>query len=115
VNILPQNLVERNTQVRHNLWLTSTGAVVGYGPILAPNGLTYCFTCGTDECTHVQQCDDAWQAGTDSVRWCDDCWAGRHCGSCVCCSSAIPFDGIAPDNSSDESSETARLGLPVEW
>lgn len=28
---------------------------------------------------------------------------------------AIPFDGITPDSSGDESSEEARLGLPVGW
>lgn len=27
----------------------------------------------------------------------------------------IPFDGIAPDDGGDESTEAARLGLPVEW
>lgn len=28
---------------------------------------------------------------------------------------AIPFDGSPPNDSSDESTEAARLGLPVEW
>lgn len=95
MNSIAQLTVEHNRQIRANLWQTESGAVVGYGPRLAANGFVFCFTCGTDECQHVQQLDEAWLAGQDSVE--------------------IPFDGSLLDDSGDESTEAARLGLPVEW
>lgn len=92
---ISQLTTKHNRQIRPNLWQTESGAVVGYGPRLAANGFVFCFTCGTDECQHVQQLDEAWLVGLDSVE--------------------IPFDGIAPDDSGDESTNEARLGLPVGW
>lgn len=94
MNILSQVLPEHNTQLRAGLWLTPQGAVVGYGPMLAANGLAYCFTCGTDECSHVQQCDQAWLSGRDSVE--------------------IPFMG-EPIPYEDEGDRESEYGLTPEW
>lgn len=96
MNSLTQVLPKRNTQLRPNLWQTTTGAVVGYGAMLAPNGLAFCFTCGTDECSHVQQCDEAWLAGRDSQE--------------------IPFMGepVTYDDSAEYNQE-AEYGIPPAW
>lgn len=95
MSILTQISPTVNRQVRPNLWLTESGALVGYGPMLAPTGYAFCFTCGTDECQHVQRLDEAWLAGQDSVE--------------------IPFDSSSPADSGDESTNEARLGLMAEW
>lgn len=93
--ILPQVHSQHNTQIRRNLWQTPEGAVVGYGAMLAPGGFYFCFTCNASDCSHIKASDEAWMKGEDSAE--------------------IPFDGSMPAGSGDESSEAARLGLPVEW
>lgn len=83
-------------KIRPNLWQVN-GHVIGYGAILAPTGLYFCFTCNGPECQGVQVVDEAWIAGEDSA-FCASCQMGSHCGACSCCAGdSIPFDGMVPD------------------
>ena len=50
-------------KIRPNLWQSADGAVIGFGAILAPNGLYFCFTCNGPECEHTQAVDAEWLAG----------------------------------------------------
>lgn len=54
-------------KVRPNLWQAADGAVIGFGAILAPGGLYFCFTCNTAECGHAASVDEAWISGDDSA------------------------------------------------
>lgn len=69
--------VQQFSKIRPNLWQARDGSVIGFGAILAPGGLYYCFTCSADDCSHVATVDEAWMAGEDSAE--------------------IPFDGMTPD------------------
>lgn len=74
------NIINSNqtiSKIRSNLWQVADGAVIGYGAILAPGGLYYCFTCSADDCPHVGTVDEAWVAGEDSAE--------------------IPFDGMVDE------------------
>lgn len=64
------------SKIRPNLFQLPTGHVIGYGAILAPGGLGYCFTCNEPDCDHVATVDEDWLAGGHSVE--ED----------------IPFDGM---------------------
>lgn len=55
------------SKVRPNLFQLPTGQVIGFGAILAPGGLYYCFTCNGPECQHVQAVEEDWLAGRHSV------------------------------------------------
>lgn len=64
------NIINSNqtiSKIRPNLWQLDTGHVVGFGTILAPDGLYFCFTCSADNCPHVETVSEAWVAGEDSA------------------------------------------------
>lgn len=61
------NQTEPIVKVRPNLWQAGDGAVIGFGAILAPGGLYFCFSCNTADCPHVATVDGEWLAGRDSV------------------------------------------------
>lgn len=65
------------SKIRPNLWQARDGSVIGYGAILAPGGLYYCFTCNGPQCQHVETVNEAWVAGEDSAE--------------------IPWNGSVPD------------------
>lgn len=54
-------------KLRPNLWEAADGAVIGFGAILAPDGLYFCFTCNGPECEHTQAVNTEWLAGGHSV------------------------------------------------
>lgn len=64
-NIIIQT--EAVVKVRPNLFQLKTGEVIGFGAILAPGGLGYCFTCNEPDCQHVATVDEDWLAGGHSV------------------------------------------------
>lgn len=64
-NIIIQT--EAVVKIRPNLFQLPTGHVIGFGPILAPGGLGYCFTCNEPDCQHVETVDEDWLAGRHSV------------------------------------------------
>ena len=55
--------VKSIVKIQPNLWQLPTGAVIGYGALLAPGGFYFCFTCNTAECEHVTTVDEAWITG----------------------------------------------------
>lgn len=73
------------SKIRPNLWQLDTGHVVGFGAILAPGGLYYCFTCNGPQCQHVATVNEAWVAGEDSAE--------------------IPWNGSVPDEPLDYSED----------
>lgn len=83
-------------KIRANVWQLATGHVVGYGPLTAPGGLYYCFTCAADDCQHVATVDEAWMAGGDSAE--------------------IPFDGsISTDEPLGFDGEELTFVSGIEW
>lgn len=61
------NLNQAPVKLRPNLWQALDGAVIGYGTLLAPGGLYYCFSCNTADCEHVEPVRGAWESGRESV------------------------------------------------
>jgi hypothetical protein len=61
-------------KIRPNLFQLLTGEVIGFGTILVPGGLGYCFTCNEPDCRHVVTVDP--QGGLAEP--CADWLAGRH-------------------------------------
>lgn len=55
------------SKIRPNLFQLPTGEVIGYGAILAPGGLGFCFNCKAADCQHVVTVDEDWLAGGHSV------------------------------------------------
>ena len=58
---------ETIVKIRPNLFQLPTGEVIGFGAILAPGGLGYCFNCKAADCQHVVTVDEDWLAGRHSV------------------------------------------------
>lgn len=61
------NPTQAPVKLRPNLWIATDGAVIGYGTLLAPGGLYYCFTCNTANCEHVGPVRGEWESGRESV------------------------------------------------
>lgn len=83
-------------KIRPNLWQVN-GHVIGYGALLAPTGLYFCFTCNGPECQSVQVVDEAWIAGEDSA------------------GDSIPFDGMVPDEPLAYDDEELIFSSGIEW
>lgn len=86
------------SKLRPNLWQARDGSVIGFGAILAPGGLYYCFTCSADGCQHTASVDEAWLSGRDSAE--------------------IPFDGMIDEaldyNEDDELTFVSGAGMFTE-
>lgn len=123
--IIEKEKVGNNQQIvkiRPNLWQVN-GHVIGYGALLAPTGLYFCFTCNGPGCQSVQVVDEAWIAGEDSA-FCASCQMGSHCGACSCCAGpqgvrsaydSIPFDGMVPDEPLAYDDEELIFASGIEW
>lgn len=93
-NILIAN--NRISKLQPNLWLAS-GHVIGYGSLLSPGGLYYCFSCNRADCSQTQVVNEAWASGQDSAE------------------QPIPFDGYVEDDEGMLFASSADLYGLNEW